>query len=164
MNAKDFGLPQNRERIFIVGIKDRNQEFPWPIPSETKTRLGKILHKRVKDKFTLSDRIWNSHIKRKENHRLNGRGFGYSLFNRDSEYTSTISARYYKDGSEILIEQKNKNPRMLTPREAARLQGFPDSFKIPVSNHQAYKQFGNSVPINVIRALATEITYHLLEK
>ena len=164
LNAKDFGLPQNRERIFIIGIKDRNQEFPWPIPTETKTRLGKILHKRVKDKFTLSDKIWNSHIRRKKNHRLNGRGFGYSLFNRDSEYTSTISARYYKDGSEILIEQKNKNPRMLTPREAARLQGFPDSFKIPVSNHQAYKQFGNSVPINVIRALAAGITYHLPEK
>ncbi len=164
LNAKDFGLPQNRERIFIIGIKDYNQNFLWPIPPKTKTRLGKILHKRVKDKFTLSDRIWNSHIKRKENHRLNGRGFGYSLFNRDSEYTSTISARYYKDGSEILIEQKNKNPRMLTPREAARLQGFPDSFKIPVSNHQAYKQFGNSVPINVIRALAAGITYHLLEK
>ena len=164
LNAKDFGLPQNRERIFIVGIKDRNQEFPWPIPSETKTRLGKILHKGIKDKFTLSDRIWNSHIKRKENHRLNGRGFGYSLFNRDSEYTSTISARYYKDGSEILIEQKDKNPRMLTPREAARLQGFPDSFIIPVSKNQAYKQFGNSVPINVIRVLAEEISYQLLKK
>ena len=163
LNAKDFGLPQNRERIFIIGIKDRNQEFPWPIPTETKTRLGKILHKRVKDKFTLSDKIWNSHIRRKKNHRLNGRGFGYSLFNRDSEYTSTISARYYKDGSEILIEQKNKNPRMLTPREAARLQGFPDSFKIPVSKNQAYKQFGNSVPINVIRVLAKEISYQLFK-
>ena len=111
----------------------------------------------------MSDKIWNSHIRRKKNHRLNGRGFGYSLFNRDSEYTSTISARYYKDGSEILIEQKNKNPRMLTPREAARLQGFPDSFKIPVSKNQAYKQFGNSVPINVIRVLAKEISYQLFK-
>ena len=162
LNAKDFGLPQNRERIFIIGIKDRNQEFPWPIPPETKTRLGKILQKRVKNKFTLSDRIWNSHIKRKENHRLNGRGFGYSLFNRDSEYTSTISARYYKDGSEILIEQKGKNPRMLTPREAARLQGFPEEFVIPVSNNQAYKQFGNAVPINVIRELAKEMEKFLI--
>ena len=162
LNAKDFGLPQNRERIFIIGIKDRNQEFPWPIPPETKTRLGKILQKRVKNKFTLSDRIWNSHIKRKENHRLNGRGFGYSLFNRDSEYTSTISARYYKDGSEILIEQKGKNPRMLTPREAARLQGFPEDFVIPVSNNQAYKQFGNAVPINVIRELAKEMEKFLI--
>ncbi len=162
LNAKDFGLPQNRERIFIIGIKDRNQEFPWPIPPETKTRLGKILQKRVKNKFTLSDRIWNSHIKRKENHRLNGRGFGYSLFNRDSEYTSTISARYYKDGSEILIEQKGKNPRMLTPREAARLQGFPEEFVISVSNNQAYKQFGNAVPINVIRELAKEMEKFLI--
>ena len=162
LNAKDFGLPQNRERIFIIGIKDRNQEFPWPIPPETKTRLGKILQKRVKNKFTLSDRIWNSHIKRKENHRLNGRGFGYSLFNRDSAYSSTISARYYKDGSEILIEQKGKNPRMLTPREAARLQGFPEEFVIPVSNNQAYKQFGNAVPINVIRELAKEMEKFLI--
>ena len=161
LNAKDFGLPQNRERIFIIGIKDRNQEFPWPIPTETKTRLGKILHKRVKDKFTWSDKIWDSHIKRKENHRLNGRGFGYSLFNRDSEYTSTISARYYKDGSEILIEQKNKNPRMLTPREAARLQGFPEDFVIPVSNNQAYKQFGNAVPVNVIKEIAKELVKFL---
>ena len=157
LNAKDFGLPQNRERIFIIGIKDRNQEFPWPIPPETKTRLGKILQKRVTDTYTLSDKIWESHIKRKENHRLNGRGFGYSLFNRDSEYTSTISARYYKDGSEILIEQKNKNPRMLTPREAARLQGFPEDFVIPVSNNQAYKQFGNAVPVNVIKEIAKEL-------
>ena len=161
LNAKDFGLPQNRERIFIIGIKDRNQEFPWPIPPETKTRLGKILQKRVTDTYTLSDKIWKSHIKRKENHRLNGRGFGYSLFNRDSEYTSTISARYYKDGSEILIEQKNKNPRMLTPREAARLQGFPEDFVIPVSNNQAYKQFGNAVPVNVIKEIAKELVKFL---
>ena len=84
-------------------------------------------------------------------------GFGYSSFNRDAEYTSTISARYYKDGSEILIEQKNKNPRMLSPREAARLQGFPESFKIVVSNLQAYKQFGNSVSVPVIREIAKEM-------
>ena len=80
------------------------------------------------------------------------------MFGRESEYTSTISARYYKDGSEILIKQKNKNPRMLSPREAARLQGFPDDFLIPVSNGQAYKQFGNAVPVNVIRSLAKSIT------
>ena len=79
------------------------------------------------------------------------------MFNEKSEYTSTISARYYKDGSEILIEQKDKNPRKLSPREAGRLQGFPDDFKIVVSDTQAYKQFGNSVAVPVISAIAKEI-------
>ena len=156
LNAKHFGLPQNRERIFIVGFK-KQTDFQFPEPPMTKTRLGDILHKRTSDKFTISDRIWASHQIRKKRAREKGHGFGYSLFNRDSEYTSTISARYYKDGSEILIEQKDKNPRMLTPREAARLQGFPEDFEIPVSNNQAYKQFGNAVPVNVIRALARVI-------
>ena len=156
LNAKDFGLPQNRERIFIVGFKEQT-DFQFPIPPMTPTRLGSILQKRTSDKFTISDRIWASHQKRKERARAKGYGFGYSLFNRDSEYTSTISARYYKDGSEILIEQKGKNPRMLTPREAARLQGFPEDFEIPVSNNQAYKQFGNAVPVSVIRSIAGEM-------
>jgi len=86
-----------------------------------------------------------------------GKGFGYSLFNSESSYTNTLSARYYKDGSEILISQKNKNPRKITPREAARLQGFPDQYIIPVSNTQAYKQFGNSVAVPVIYAIANQI-------
>ena len=85
------------------------------------------------------------------------------MFNEDSPYTSTISARYYKDGSEILIEQKDKNPRKLTPRECARLQGFPDEFVIPVSDAQAYKQFGNSVAVPVIRAVATQILHEMNE-
>ena len=157
LNAKDFGLPQNRQRIFIIGFRNHT-DFEFPEPPKNTTRLGKILHKRTSDKFTISDRLWASHQKRKKRARAKGYGFGYSLFNRDSEYTSTISARYYKDGSEILIEQKDKNPRMLTPREAARLQGFPEHFLIPVSKGQAYKQFGNAVPVNVIRALAKKIT------
>ncbi len=156
LNAKNFGLPQNRERIFIVGLKE-SLDFIFPEPSFKKTRLGKILEKRNDNSFTISDKIWASHQARKEKARAKGYGFGYSLFDEDSEYTSTISARYYKDGSEILIKQENNNPRMLTPREAARLQGFPEDFKIPVSNLQAYKQFGNAVPVNVIRALANEI-------
>ncbi|MBF1109591.1 MAG: DNA cytosine methyltransferase, partial [Solobacterium sp.] len=90
-------------------------------------------------------------------HQKNGNGFGYSLFNRKSPYTNTISARYYKDGSEILIEQKGKNPRKLTPLEAKRLQGFPEDFIIPVSDTQAYKQFGNSVAVPVINAIAMQI-------
>ncbi|MGI6680652.1 MAG: DNA cytosine methyltransferase [Bdellovibrionota bacterium] len=156
LNAKDFALPQNRERIFIVAFLGKT-EFNFPLPYNTKTRLGDILERDVLDKYTLSDALWAGHQARKEKNLKKGYGFGYSMFNEDSVYTSTISARYYKDGSEILIEQKGKNPRKLTPREAARLQGFPDTFKIPVSDNQAYKQFGNSVAVNVIKALAKEI-------
>ena len=156
LNSKNFGLPQNRERIFIVGFK-KYLNFNFPQPLNKNTRLGTILHKNPARKLTISDKLWDSHQKRKQKNKALGRGFGYSSFNRDAEYTSTISARYYKDGSEILIEQKNKNPRMLSPREAARLQGFPESFKIVVSNLQAYKQFGNSVSVPVIREIAKEM-------
>ena len=156
LNAKDFGLPQNRERVFIIGFIDVFN-FQFPEPPMITTKLGDILEKRVDKKYTISDKIWQSHKLRKEKAQSKGYGFGYSIFDSNSKYTSTISSRYYKDGSEILVKQKGKNPRMLTPREAARLQGFEDSFKIPVSNNQAYKQFGNSVPVNVIRYLSREI-------
>jgi len=157
LNAKNFGLPQNRERIFIVGFKEM-VNFEFPRKCNIKTKLGDILEKEVDGKYTISNKIWKNHKVRKEKAQSKGYGFGYSLFNKESEYTSTISARYYKDGSEILIEQENNNPRMLTPREASRLQGFPADFKIPVSNTQAYKQFGNSVPVNVIKAIAKNMT------
>lgn len=157
LNAKDFGVPQNRERIIIVGFKNHNVEFEFPKPLGIKTRLGDILDQDVDSKYTISDKIWASHKRRKEKHKAKGNGFGYSLFNEDSEYTSTISARYYKDGSEILIEQAGKNPRRLTPREAARLQGFDDDFKLVVSDLQCYKQFGNSVPTKMIEAVANKI-------
>jgi len=153
LNAKHFGLPQNRERIFIVGFK-KNVNFQFPVPPKTTTRLGGILQRKVADKYTISDKLWAGAQSRKQKHLAKGYGFGYSLFKRDAEYTSTISARYYKDGSEILIDQKNKNPRKLTPLEASRLQGFPEDFIIPVSDSQAYKQFGNAVPVSVIRAVA----------
>ena len=109
------------------------------------------------EKYTISNKLWAGHKRRLREHREKGNGFGYSLFNSDSSYTSTISARYYKDGSEILIEQVGKNPRKVTPREAARLQGFPDSFVIPVSDAQAYRQFGNSVAVPVITAIAAQM-------
>ena len=160
LNAKDFGVPQNRERIYIVGINRRkigNVGFLFPKPKGGKTRVGAILEKNVDSKYTLSNKLWQGHKRRLREHREKGNGFGYSLFNSDSEYTSTISARYYKDGSEILIEQKGKNPRKLTPREAARLQGFPENFLIPVSDTQAYKQFGNSVAVPVVSAIAREM-------
>jgi DNA (cytosine-5)-methyltransferase 1 len=153
LNAKDFGSPQNRERIYIVAFLGKT-DFSFPEPPKKKTKLGDILESDVDRKYTISDRLWAGHQRRLRSHREKGFGFGYSLFDENSEYTSTISARYYKDGSEILIKQKRKNPRKLTPREAARLQGFPDSFLIPVSDGQAYKQFGNSVCVPVISAIA----------
>lgn len=161
LRAGDFGVPQNRERIYIVGIsKDYydlpdGYEFSFPQPTYEKTRLGDILERNVDDKYTISDALWDGHQRRKKEHIEKGNGFGFSLFNEESEYTNTISARYYKDGSEILIDQGNgRNPRKLTPRECARLQGFPEEFIIPVSDTQAYKQFGNSVAVPVIRAVA----------
>lgn len=157
LRARDFGLPQNRERIFIVGFLDNNIEFNFPKPSSKQTTVGDILQSKVPEKYTISDKLWIGHQRRKEQNKLKGKGFGYGIVDAKSEYTNTISARYYKDGSEILIRQKDQNPRKLTPREAARLQGFPDSFKIEVSDNQAYKQFGNSVAVNVIEAVAIEM-------
>ena len=157
LKARDFGLPQNRERIYIVGFLDHNINFEFPKPTNLPTRVGDILDDVVDEKYTISDKLWSGHKRRKELNKLNGKGFGYGLFNKESAYTNTISARYYKDGSEILIEQENKNPRKLTPREACRLQGFPEDYIIPVSDAQAYKQFGNSVAVPVIKAIATEI-------
>jgi len=160
MNAKDFGIPQNRERIYIVGFLGKT-DFQFPEPPKYRTRLGDILESDVDPKYTISDKLWAGHQRRLREHKEKGFGFGYCLFNEESTYTSTISARYYKDGSEILIKQKGKNPRKLTPREAARLQGFPDTFIIPVSDNQAYKQFGNSVAVPAIRAIAQNIVPHL---
>ncbi len=173
LRAGDFGSPQNRERIFIVGFdKDYYGEntaiediFSWPNAPKTPTLIGDILEdlsmiKPDDDKYTISDKLWDGHKRRKKGHESKGNGFGYSLFNKDSEYTNTISARYYKDGSEILIDQTelNKNPRKLTSRECARLQGFPEEFIVDaVSQGQIYKQFGNSVCVNVIKAVAEQV-------
>lgn len=156
--AKDFGVPQNRERVYIVGFDRRTvknyRDFIPPVPPCPPTKVGTVLENDADGKYTISDALWHGHQRRKSEHIEKGNGFGYSLFNADSPYTNTISARYYKDGSEILIEQDGQNPRRLTPREAARLQGFPEEFIIPVSDTQAYKQFGNSVAVPVIHAIA----------
>lgn len=156
--AKDFGIPQNRERIYIVGFLDKTVDFKFPEPIKKETKVGDILEKNPNEKYTISDKLWAGHQRRKLMHKEKGNGFGYGLFNENSSYTNTISARYYKDGSEILIEQKDKNPRKLTPREAARLQGFPETYKIDaVSDNQLYKQFGNSVCVPVIEKIAEEV-------
>ena len=119
-----------------------------------------ILEKEVGEKYTLSDKLWIYLQNYAAKHREAGNGFGYGIAPLDG-VTRTISARYYKDGSEILIEQRGKNPRRLTPRECARLQGFPDSFKIPVSDTQAYRQFGNSVVVPLMSDVAKLIVAKL---
>lgn len=165
LNAKYFGLPQNRERIFIVGFNKDYGDFEYPKPKNKKTRVGDILEKYVSKDYTISSKLWAGHKRRKREHRIKGNGFGYGLFDKNSEYTNTISARYYKDGSEVLISKgKDRNPRKLTERECARLQGFPDSFKIPVSRVQAYKQFGNSVPVNVLEEISIQMLNYMFKK
>ncbi len=205
LNAKYFGVPQNRERLFFV-CWDKNQiqvdDFKFPLglcpdmnPIFSKDELCNCIQTHVSDifepketipeKMTISDKMWIGHQKRKERNRLNGKGFGYALFNDDSIYCSTISARYWKDGSEILIDQSKsgKNPRKLTPVEAGRLQGYKiigngwqdkqaennqnnraelPEMHIVVSSKEAYHQFGNSVAVPVVRTLAKEINNQLL--
>lgn len=170
LRAADFGVPQNRERIFIVGFDrdyfgediDFESLFSWPEPVIEKTKVGDILEdsRHIDSKYTISEKLWEGHQRRKDEHKRKGNGFGYTLFTEDSEYTNTLSARYYKDGSEILIDQSHlgKRPRKLTPRECARLQGFPENFIVDaVSDGQMYKQFGNSVSVPVVRAVANQL-------
>jgi DNA (cytosine-5)-methyltransferase 1 len=160
LRAYDFGLPQNRERIFIVAF-DRPIHFEFPTPPAIRRylNLGDALERRVDDWYTISDRMFDGHKRRLIKHRERGNGFGFSLFSGDAPYANTISARYWKDGSEVLIKQENKNPRMLTPRECARLQGFPDYFEYHKSRRHAYQQFGNSVPIDVVKAVAEAVIH-----
>jgi DNA (cytosine-5)-methyltransferase 1 len=179
INAKSW-VPQNRERIFIVGFRERN-DFSFDdivIPDPLRgPKLGSILHKedeseteerpytegapaRVSDKYTLSTHLWSYLKDYAEKHRAKGNGFGYGLFGPE-DIARTLSARYYKDGSEILIRRGRGNPRRLTPRECARLMGFDRAgqkpFVIPVSDTRAYKQFGNAVVVPVVEAVAHHV-------
>jgi len=155
LDASNY-VPQHRERIFIVGFKNF-KDFKFPIYNPPKKIvLNDILEDDVADNFTLSDHLWNYLKQYAAKHRAKGNGFGYGLTSLEN-HTRTLSARYYKDGSEILIPQKRNNPRRLTPRECARLMGFPDDFKIEVSNTQAYKQFGNSVVVPLVYDIARSI-------
>lgn len=158
-------VPQHRERILIVGFDreryGREYAFDFHItPVSPKPCMRTILESDVDDKYTLSDKLWTYLQNYAAKHKAAGNGFGYGIAPLDG-VARTISARYYKDGSEILIAQEGKNPRRLTPRECARLQGFPDSFKIPVSDTQAYKQFGNSVVVPLMAEVAELIVKEL---
>jgi DNA (cytosine-5)-methyltransferase 1 len=153
-------VPQHRERIFLVGFKEqRTFEFPQ-FPTEG-PKLNSILDKDAPEKYTLTDHLWKYLQDYAAKHRAAGNGFGFGLKN-GNEIARTLSARYYKDGSEILISQgAGKNPRRLTPRECALLMGYPKNFKIPVSDTQAYKQFGNSVVVPVIERIAKSVVESL---
>ena len=160
-------VPQHRERILIVGFDKRrfgsNIDFSFDItPVNPKPVVKDILENNPGDKYTLSDKLWTYLQNYAEKHRAAGNGFGYGIADLDG-VARTLSARYYKDGSEILIAQPGKNPRRLTPRECARLQGFPESFKITVSDTQAYKQFGNSVVVPLMTNVAKLIVDKLKE-
>lgn len=166
-------VPQHRERIFIVGFRE-GCDFDFnslPIPDKTqKPLLSSILHQaseedeipyfengKVGAKYTLTPRLWDYLQAYKEKHQAAGNGFGFGLVG-PSDVARTLSARYYKDGSEILVKQSRKRPRRLTPRECARIMGFDNpgesNFKIPVSDTQAYRQFGNSVIVPAAKAVA----------
>ncbi|MFZ1807670.1 MAG: DNA (cytosine-5-)-methyltransferase [Cyclobacteriaceae bacterium] len=163
LDARHY-VPQHRERIIIVGfdksIFNEEEKFKFPIPTNSEYSIRDILEQKVDDKYTLSDKLWNYLKEYKKKHQARGNGFGFGLTDLNG-VSRTLSARYYKDGAEILIPQKGKNPRRLTPRECARLQGFPDSFIIPVSDNQGYKQFGNSVASPLIQAVGKNIAKEL---
>jgi DNA (cytosine-5)-methyltransferase 1 len=162
LRAYDHGVPQNRERIFIVAFSEPIEfEFPKITRHSVYSNVGEVLEAQPDCKYTISDRMWAGHKRRLEQHRTKGNGFGYSLFDSDDSYVNTISARYWKDGSEILINQEGKNPRVLTPRECARIQGYPENFQFHESKRHAYQQFGNSVAVPVIMALAKQIKISL---
>ena len=166
LDGQNF-VPQHRERILIVGFDreryGREIEFAFRLtPKESKPVMKDILEKDVDNKYTLSDKLWLYLQNYAAKHRAAGNGFGYGIADPNG-ISRTLSARYYKDGSEILIAQDGKNPRRLTPRECARLQGFPDTFKIVVSDTQAYKQFGNSVVVPLMENVANLVTEKVTE-
>lgn len=166
LDAKHF-VPQHRERIFIVGFDEMvfhgKEEFKFPKMPEAKHTVEDILETKPSPKYTLTNNLWKYLQEYSRKHKAKGNGFGYGLVNTDG-ITRTLSARYYKDGSEILIPQDKQNPRRLTQRECARLLGYPDKFIIPVSDTQAYKQFGNSVVSPLVQVVGKEIIKILMPK
>jgi DNA (cytosine-5)-methyltransferase 1 len=161
MDGKDY-VPQHRERIMIVGFDKAlyhgEESFSFPTVEHPMVRFRDILEEEPDKKYTLSDKLWNYLQNYAEKHRAKGNGFGFGMTDLDG-VSRTLSARYYKDGSEILVPQGDKtNPRRLTPRECARLMGYPDRYIINcVSDIQAYRQCGNSVVVPLITAVAEQV-------
>ena len=164
IDAQNY-VPQHRERIFLVGFRKEvypNISFEFPEKSNRQPKISNILLNKVDNKYTLSDKLWIYLQGYAKKHKAKGNGFGFGLIDIEKHsITRTLSARYYKDGSEILIKQHGKNPRKLTPRECASLMGFDEKFKIVVSDTQAYKQFGNAVVVPVVESIAKEIVKYL---
>ena len=163
LDSKHF-VPQHRERIIIVGFNNEvfkgSERFEFPkLPDPTRT-VNEIIDPAPESKYTLTDNLWLYLQNYAQKHKEKGNGFGFGLVDLNG-ITRTISARYYKDGSEALIPQPGKNPRRLTPRECSRLQGYPDNYIIPVSDMQAYKQFGNSVTVPLIQAVGKQVVNEL---
>jgi DNA (cytosine-5)-methyltransferase 1 len=159
INAQSY-VPQKRIRCYMVCLRDTDEKFDFPENTGPPLALSSVLERVVDDRFTISDRLWEGHQRRTS---INlERGTGFTAFCADlSKPANTIVARYGKDGKECLIPQHNKNPRMLTPRECARLQGFPEKFRIVVPKTTAYKQFGNSVALPVLEDIAKQIAMYL---
>ena len=154
INSENF-VPQRRERVFIVGFND-GTKFEFPDLPDNLPMLRDILEKNVDSKYTISDHLWAYHQDRKRKQKEKGHGFGFRMFN-ENQSSGTLPKRYYKDGADILIEQEGQNPRKLTPRECARLMGFPDDFKLNKSEIQAYKQLGNAVVASLVSHLAKAV-------
>ncbi len=164
-----YFVPQHRERTMMVGF-DKNFfgenitfDFDKVILPEANHVMKDILEAKVDPKYTLSDHLWNYLQNYAKKHKEKGNGFGFGLVDLNG-ISRTMSARYHKDGAEILIPQKNKVPRRLTPKEAAALLGYPKNFRIPVSDSQAYRQFGNSVVMPLIQAVGEQISVILENK
>lgn len=152
LNARDFGLPQNRERVFFVANR-LNIDFVFPKPTKQITKAGDIFEPIINPKYYLSEKTWSSLKARKEKNLAKGSGLGYKLFDENSPYINTLTTN---SASEYVIKDKDK-VRKLTPRECLRLQGFSDDYKIVVSDHQTYRQAGNAVAVPVIKAIGVKI-------
>lgn len=175
LNSKDFGLPQNRERIYIVGFKE-NVKFKFPEPTEEKLKIRNILEKSVDEKYFISQRYYECLVRHKENQQKKGNGFGFKVLDVNSIANALTVGRMglernlikatippkllYREGLDKSLRNK-EGLRILTPRECAWLQGFPNSFTFPVSNTQIYRQLGNTVSVPVIKAIARKIKTRL---